>query len=102
MALPSAEESFGITLVEAWACAKPVVGAGVGAVASLIKHGVDGLHFDYPHAESLAAACITLLTQPDAAAGMGEAGLAKVRAHYSWDQVVAKIRAVLSNNISNK
>jgi glycosyltransferase involved in cell wall biosynthesis len=102
LVLPSAEESFGIALVEAWACAKPVVGAGVGAVASIIEHGVDGLHFDYPHANSLAAACITLLTQPDAARRMGQAGLAKVRTHHTWDQVIAQIRAVLIRAVNNK
>jgi glycosyltransferase involved in cell wall biosynthesis len=99
MALPSAEESFGIALVEAWACAKPVVGAGVGAVAKIIDHGVDGLHFDYPHASSLAAACITLLSQPETAARMGQAGLAKVRTHYTWEKVTAQIRAILNDKV---
>jgi glycogen(starch) synthase len=94
MLLPSAEESFGIALVEAWACAKPVIGAGVGAVASLIDDGEDGLHFAYPHAESMATALITLLTQPDVAERMGQAGLAKVRANYTWDQVVGQLRAL--------
>jgi glycosyltransferase involved in cell wall biosynthesis len=102
MVLPSAEESFGIALIEAWACGKPVVGAGVGAIASLIEHGTDGLHFTYPDATSLANACITLLTQPTLAATLGEAGLAKVRAHYTWDQVIAQIRAVMSRIISKK
>lgn len=96
LVLPSAEESFGITLVEAWACGKPVIGAGVGAVASIIEAGVDGLHYDYPHAASLAAACITLLTQPDTARRMGQAGQAKVRAHYTWEQIAARIRAILA------
>lgn len=95
MVLPSVEESFGIALVEAWACGKPVVGAGKGAVASIIDAGVDGLHFDYPHATSLADACITLLTQPDLATRLGQAGREKVQAHYTWDQVSAKIRAIL-------
>jgi glycosyltransferase involved in cell wall biosynthesis len=102
MALPSVDESFGIALVEAWACAKPIIGAGEGAVASIIDNGVNGLHFDYPNADSLAAACITLLTQPATAIHMGQAGLAKVRAHYTWDQVIAKIHAILSHVISNK
>jgi glycosyltransferase involved in cell wall biosynthesis len=74
----------------------------VGAVASIIDDGVDGLHFDYPQAESLAARVITLLTQPDLAARLGQAGLAKVRARYTWEQVSAQIRAVLSQVISNK
>lgn len=102
LVLPSAEESFGIVLVEAWAAARPVVGAGEGAVASIIDHGVDGLHFDYPQANSLAAACIELLRQPDTAARMGQAGLAKVRAHFTWEQAIANIRAILSQVSINK
>lgn len=98
LVLSSVEESFGIALVEAWACGKPVVGAGMGAVASIIEQGVDGLHFDYPHAESLAMACISLLTQRALAARMGQAGLEKVQTHYTWDQVTAKIRAVLTRH----
>ena len=70
--------------------------AGVGAVASIIDDGVDGLHYDYPDANSLAQAICALLTQPDSAARMGQAGLAKVRAQYTWDQVVGQIRALLS------
>ncbi len=100
LVLASAEESFGIALVEAWAAAKPVIGTNVGAVASIIDHGVDGLHFAYPDAGSLAQAIRTLLTQPDAAARLGQAGLAKVRAHYTWDQVAAEIRAVLKHVIN--
>jgi glycosyltransferase involved in cell wall biosynthesis len=102
LVLASAEESFGIALVEAWAAAKPVIGANVGAVASIIEHGVDGLHFAYPDANSLAQAIRTLLTQPDAAVRMGQAGLAKVRARYTWDQVAAEIRAVLNEVIERR
>jgi glycosyltransferase involved in cell wall biosynthesis len=102
MALPSAEESFGIALLEAWACGKPVIGAGVGAVASIIAHGVDGLHFAYPQASALADACIRLLGQPAEAKRMGQAGLEKVRGQYTWERVIAQIRATLLNSISNK
>jgi glycosyltransferase involved in cell wall biosynthesis len=100
LALPSADESFGIALVEAWAASKPVIGADVGAVAGIIDHGVNGLRYVYPHADSLAQAICTLLTQPAVAAHMGEAGLAKVRARYTWEQVVAEIRAVLNRVIN--
>jgi glycosyltransferase involved in cell wall biosynthesis len=96
LVLPSAEESFGIALVEAWASGLPVVGAGVNAVGSLIDDGVDGLHFRYPEAASLAAAIRTLLTQPELRRRLGIAGRAKVHAHYTWDGITAQVRDLLA------
>lgn len=94
--LTSVEESFGIVLAEAWGAGLPVVGAGSEAVGSLIRDGVDGLHFDYPDPASLARALRTLLARPDLAAQLGQAGRAKVLAHYTWDRVAAQIRAILA------
>ena len=100
--LPSAEESFGIVLLEAWACGKPVVGAGTGAVGSLINHGVDGLHYRYPDAVSLGQAIQTLLAQPDLRARLGQAGQAKVQAYYTWERVTAQVRAVYTEVIARR
>jgi phosphatidylinositol alpha-1,6-mannosyltransferase len=101
LALPSSIESFGIVLLEAWATAKPVVGVDQGAVATIIDNGVDGLHFNYPHPQSLAAACVTLLTQPDTAARMGQAGLEKVRARYTWKEITKRLHALMQQIAHN-
>jgi glycosyltransferase involved in cell wall biosynthesis len=101
LALPSSIESFGIVLLEAWATAKPVVGVDQGAVATLIDNGVDGLHFNYPHPQSLAEACITLLTQPDTAARMGQAGLEKVRTRYTWKEITKRLHALMQQITRN-
>jgi glycosyltransferase involved in cell wall biosynthesis len=94
--LTSVEESFGIVLAEAWGSGLPVIGAGSEAVGSLIQDGVDGLHFDYPDPISLARAIRTLLAQPDLRTQLGQAGRAKVLAHYTWDRVAAQIRTILA------
>jgi glycosyltransferase involved in cell wall biosynthesis len=101
LVLPSADESFGIVFLEAWACGKPVIGAGVGAVASLIDDGVDGLLYDYPQPESLAHALLTLLRSQDLRTQLGEAGRQKVLATYTWERVAEQVRATYIAVIQN-
>ncbi|NKQ36714.1 MAG: glycosyltransferase family 4 protein [Chloroflexi bacterium] len=78
--LPSGEEAFGIVFAEAWACGKPVIGADVGAIASLIDVGRDGLLFEYGNAGSLAEAILVLLVDEAKRRRMGAAGREKVLA----------------------
>jgi glycosyltransferase involved in cell wall biosynthesis len=40
--LPSTGEAFGIVYLEAWAYAKPVIGARIASVSSLVAEDVDG------------------------------------------------------------
>lgn len=47
-------ESFGRTIVEAFACGKPVVGTRNGAAEELIEHGATGLHFAWNDPDDLA------------------------------------------------
>ncbi len=91
---PSGNESFGIVFVEAWAAGKPVIGANVGAVASLIEAGQDGLLFEYGNADSLAKAMLTLLMSSDRRQAMGQNGQKKALANYSWEHVSDQLRAV--------
>jgi glycosyltransferase involved in cell wall biosynthesis len=86
-ALPSVEESFGITYLEAWMCGKPVIGARIDAVTDVIDDGVDGLLVDPIDAQSLARAILELLADPAKRRRMGQRGETKTRARYTWDQV---------------
>ena len=101
LVLPSTEESFGIVFIEAWAHGKPVIGANVGAVASLIAEGVDGRLFAPEDAGSLADAITEILGQPDAARMMGTAGKRKVHENYTWDAVTATVRETYLQAIKN-
>ena len=79
--VPSVHEPFGIVVLEAWACGKPVVAASVGALPELIKQGVDGL---LP--EQLSRGLAVLLENRQLAAQMGAAGRRKVLERYTWEQ----------------
>jgi glycosyltransferase involved in cell wall biosynthesis len=42
LALPSVEESFGLVMIEAWMCGKPVIGGDIASTRCIIEPGVDG------------------------------------------------------------
>jgi glycosyltransferase involved in cell wall biosynthesis len=88
--LPSVSEaeSFGMTLIEAMACGRPVIGSRVGGIPSVIDDGVDGVLVAPGDARALAAACSAIVADPARATALGQRGLAKVRAAYSWDRQI--------------
>jgi glycosyltransferase involved in cell wall biosynthesis len=100
--LPSAHESFGIALLEAWACGKPVIGARRGAIASVIDEGQDGLLFEYPQAASLAQAILTCLDNPALRQQLGQAGCQKVRTQYTLAAVTSQVRALYTRVLRPK
>jgi glycosyltransferase involved in cell wall biosynthesis len=99
-ALPSGQESFGIAFIEAWACGKPIVGARVGAIPSVVDEGRDGLLVAYQDAGDLAQAILELLADPSRRVRMGEAGRRKVLENYTWEIVTDQLRAVYTQVIS--
>jgi len=100
--LPSGQESFGIAFLEAWACGKPVVGARIGAIPSVIDEGRDGLLAAYQDAGDLARAIVELLANPQRRAQMGGAGRRKVLENHTWKIVANRVRAVYVEAISHK
>jgi glycosyltransferase involved in cell wall biosynthesis len=97
---PTGQESFGIAFIEAWACGKPIVGARVGAIPSVVDEGRDGLLVAYQDADDLAQAILELLADPSRRVRMGEAGRRKVLENYTWEIVTDQLRAVYTQVIS--
>lgn len=84
--LPSANESFGIVYVEAWAYGKPVVGGPAPAVQELISEGVNGFCVAQDE-EKIADALIRLLQSPALRRELGENGLRLQQECYTWNAV---------------
>ena len=61
-------------VIEAFALGRPVIGARIGGIPELVRHGETGLLFESGHAEDLRTQIDTLLSQPAAAADMGRRG----------------------------
>jgi glycosyltransferase involved in cell wall biosynthesis len=87
LALPSVEEAFGLVMIEAWMCGKPVIGADIASTRCIIDSGVDGWTAKPFDATSLAERILDLLADPAKRAAFGERGRAKVLSRYNWDRV---------------
>ena len=94
LVLPSGEESFGVVFIEAWSFCKPVIGANIGAVASVIDNGKDGLLFETNNSESLYKCIELLLNDTDKSISFGNAGYQKVQQKYTWKIIAPAFRNV--------
>lgn len=102
LAFPSGHESFGIVFLEAWAAGKPVIGARVGAIPTVIDEGRDGLLVEHRDADDLAGAIRTLLSQPALRRELGANGRQKVKQRYTWNIVADKFRAIYKRALEQR
>jgi glycosyltransferase involved in cell wall biosynthesis len=88
--LPSitVQEGFGMTLIEAGACGKPVIGTRVGGIKYVIRDRETGLLVPPKNLESLANAIISLLNDEDLARMLGTNGRKLVEKRYVWERTV--------------
>jgi glycosyltransferase involved in cell wall biosynthesis len=87
LAQPSVEEAFGLVLLEAWMCERPVIGADIAATRHLIDHGRDGFLVAPFDPQDLAEKIVALLSDPETRAAFGRRGRAKVLSRYTWDRI---------------
>lgn len=87
-ALPSLVEGISNTILEAMACALPVLATRVGANAELVEEGVTGRVVPPADSQALAGGLLSLAADPHAAAGMGQAGRAAVERRFSMRAMV--------------
>lgn len=87
-------EPFGITPVEAMACARPVIGSEVGGIKSTVVDGLTGFLIPSRDPRALAERLAQLHADPALALRMGEAGLRRAYRHYTWRAVAQQAAAV--------
>ena len=91
--LPSFGEPYATTLLEAMACARPVVVTDAGGLPHMVPEG-GALRVPVGDPEALAEALTTLLGSPERQVAMGAANLSFVQEHCAWDRVVDDLEAV--------
>ncbi|MEU4574030.1 glycosyltransferase family 4 protein [Nonomuraea sp. ATR24] len=88
-------EGLGIVFLEASATGLPVVAGASGGAPEAVRHGETGLVVDGRDTGEVAAALIELLSAPERARKLGEAGRDWIAAEWSWDRVADRFRALL-------
>lgn len=95
LVLPSWTEGFPNVVLEAMACALPVIATPVGAIPDAVEDGVTGLMVPVRSQERLAQAMDRLRRSPEEAAAMGRRGLAVVHARFDVGAGIARFREIL-------
>jgi len=88
-------ETFGRTIVEAWAHGRPVIAFACGAPARLVRHEEDGLLVDEKDVQGLAAAIERLHRDPALADRLGRRGRARAQREFACDVVLGQLLPVL-------
>lgn len=85
VAHPALRDPFPLALLESMALARPIVASRVSGIPEMIEDGVSGVLVPPGDAAALARAVIPLLLDPDRAARMGAAALARLETRFSLD-----------------
>jgi starch synthase len=100
-ACPSIYEPLGIVNLEAMACGAAVVASATGGIPEVVQHGETGLLVPIEQVTDgtgipldpekfvteFAAALIEVVSDPERARAMGEAGRRRAEEHFSWESI---------------
>ncbi|MFH0819672.1 MAG: glycosyltransferase family 4 protein [bacterium] len=91
--LPSIDrsEAFGLVLLEAMACGKPVIASNLPGVRTLVEVGVNGFLCQPNNHNDLAEKLLKILSEKELANFFGQAGRKKVEEIYNWEKVGKKL-----------
>lgn len=93
-------ESFGVAVIEASACALPVVVSDAGGLPEVVRHGETGLVVPRDDAAALQAALTRLVLDGALRTALGRAGRAHVARAYAWADCVDRMLACYERTIA--
>ena len=87
---PSRFEGFGLPLVEAMACGKPVIGTNTSSLPEIVEDGVTGILCPVDDVTAFAAACRKLADNPEMLHQYGQAAERRVKERFSEDLIIPR------------
>jgi glycosyltransferase involved in cell wall biosynthesis len=100
--LPSRYETFPMTVLEAYACGKPVIASEVGRLKDLVINGETGLLFEPGNVKWLTRSIFNLTNGNDVAKETGLKGKNFVRENFTVEKVVERLEKVYEKVVHNK
>jgi sugar transferase (PEP-CTERM/EpsH1 system associated) len=101
-ALSSIAEGTPVTLLEAMACARPVVATAVGGIPEVVQDGVNGALAPAANPQALADALARYVEDPALVALHGAAARDKIERHYSVAAMVGAYAALYGQLCNSK
>jgi len=97
--LPSLQESFGLSALEAMACGVPVVASNVGGLPEVVTHGVTGFLHPPDDLQGMASSAIAILSDPAAHARMSAEAARLAQERFNADRVVPRYEALYESTL---
>lgn len=95
-------EGFGMVLVEAQACGKPVIAGESGGTAETMSLGETGLLVDTERPKAIADAVIYLMINKKILESMGQRAVLWVRSSFDWNQLVIQADSIFAELESHR
>ena len=92
--LPSLQESFGLSALEAMACGVPVVASNVGGLPEVVTDGVTGFLHPPDQVTRMAESAIRILSDPALHARMAAEGVRLAMERFSANRIVPQYEAL--------
>lgn len=95
-------ESFGVSVLEASACAKPVIVSDAGGLPEVVEKDITGLIVEKKNIAQTADAIEELLLNKDLRLRLGENGRERVSKKYNLEDNVVQMIGIYNNLITNQ
>jgi glycosyltransferase involved in cell wall biosynthesis len=100
--MPNWKEQFGRVIIEALACAVPVVGSDSGQIPVLLRETEGGLIFKEGDADDLAKTLVGLIAHPEERQKLGQAGKRSVDERFTCEAVARQLHRILHSMVGQE
>ncbi len=99
--LPSENESFGLSALEAMACEVPVVATQIGGLPEVVSHGTSGFLCELGNTDEMAARILQIIDNRPLREQMGRAARQRAITEFPQDKIVGQYEAIYSRLAKN-
>jgi glycosyltransferase involved in cell wall biosynthesis len=94
--LPSRAETYPLVFIESWLLGKPVIGARIGSVSSMVKEGFNGLLVEFGDVVGLIAAIKFLYDNPEKGIEMGKNGQSRAQKELTLEKTITEVKKIFN------